>query len=78
MISLMSATLAGIHLYDTRRVVDSENAMDQVAKQRKNFDKWLHQILSGQLRLLDPTSSEPLAKESKNNPVVVNIDLDED
>ena len=68
---LLCASLAGVHLYDTRRVVDSENNTERVAKQRKNVDKWIQQIMAGKLKLLDPTTYIPLQKTAQNSPSTV-------
>tara|TARA_Y100000780_G_scaffold231876_1_gene259401 strand:+ start:62 stop:553 length:492 start_codon:yes stop_codon:yes gene_type:complete len=46
----LSASIAGVILYDTRRVIDSESE-DAVAQQRKNVDKMISQLLTGQLKL---------------------------
>ena len=70
MVIYTCASLAGVYLYDTRRVVDSQNADEQVAKQRKNVDKWIAQIMAGQLKLMDPVTYVPLKKTAQNSPSV--------
>ena len=65
------ASLAGAWLYDTRRVVDSNPAKDSIAQQRKNANRWIQQIMSGQLKLIDPTTFVPLTKTAQNSPNVV-------
>jgi hypothetical protein len=65
------ASLAGVYLYDTRRVVDSESNSDRVAKQKKNVDRWIAQIMGGQLKLLDPTTYIPLKKTAQNSPSTI-------
>ena len=69
---LICASLAGVHLYDTRRVIDSDESTNRVAKQKKNVDRWIGQIMSGQLKLIDPTTYVPLKKTAQNSPSVAN------
>ena len=71
MIIMLCASLAGVHLYDTRRVVDSESNTERVAKQRKNVDKWIQEIMAGKLKLLDPVTYVPLKKTAQNSPSTV-------
>jgi hypothetical protein len=65
------ASLAGSWLYDTRRVVDSDPGTDEIGAQRKNANKWIQQIMAGQLKLIDPTTYVPLTKLAENSPRVV-------
>lgn len=62
MVVMITACMAGVMLYDTRRVADSESE-DQVAAQRKNYKTWIRQILRGQLKLTysDGTAVEKTA-----------------
>jgi hypothetical protein len=53
MISYMTAIRAGLLLYDSRRVVTSDNE-DDVSWQRKEYDDTLRRILAGQLILNAP------------------------
>lgn len=66
-IRLMAATLAGLFLYDTRRIIDAQDPTDQVSQQRMNFDRWMKQILKGQLKLRD-VNNDPIEKDSANSP----------
>ena len=68
---LICTCIAGIHLYDTRRVIDSSENTDRVAKQRKNADRWIRQIMAGQLKLIDPSTRIQLTKTAQNSPFVV-------
>ena len=67
---LICASLAGVHLYDTRRVIDSDESTNRVAKQKKNVDRWIGQIMSGQLKLIDPLTYIALSKTAQNSPSV--------
>ena len=69
-IVLMSSLYAGVLLYDGRMVLQGSTVRDEVATQRKMFDKYLHQILRGQLRLLHPLSGELIALRSENTPFI--------
>jgi len=46
----LAASMTGIMLYDTNRVVDSSSE-DSIAQQRKNSDRMIAQIMKGQLKL---------------------------
>ena len=65
------ASLAGLSLYDTRRIVDSQDSTNRTARQKKDSDKWIAQIMGGQLKLLDPTTYTPLKKLAQNSPFAV-------
>lgn len=65
------ASLAGTWLYDTRRVVDSDPGTDEIGAQRKNANRWIQEIMSGKLKLIDPTTKIPLTKTSENSPRAV-------
>lgn len=73
MIVLMAATLAGLMLFDTRRIHDAQDPTDQVSQQRKNYDKWIGQIFKGQLKLRDSTGAV-MVRDAQNNPFNVNKD----
>ena len=72
MVITICASLAGAWLYDTRRVVDSNPDTDNIAQQRKNANRWIQQIMAGQLKLIDPTTYVPLTKTAENSPKTVN------
>jgi len=67
LIKLMAATLAGLMLFDTRRVIDTRDSSDQISQQRKNYNNWIGQIFRGQLKLRS-SSGVPLEKSSVNVP----------
>jgi len=67
---IICASIAGSSLYDTRRVVDSEEATDRVSIQRKNAARWISQILSGRLKLIHPTTYALIDKLAQNSPQV--------
>lgn len=64
----IASMLAGVMLHDGRTIVSSEP--DQIGRQRKQVDKQLRQILSGQLRLLHPASGEPILPNCLDVPSV--------
>jgi phage gp36-like protein len=64
MIVLIAGSLAGMFLYDTRRIVSSDNTTDEIAQQRKNSEMWIRQILSGQLKILASTGLELTANKA--------------
>lgn len=67
----IAATRAGLFLFDTRRVVSDETE-DQVSRQRKDYDRWIRQILAGQLEFEDPANpTEPLEQQTGNAPGAV-------
>ena len=68
MVVLIVASIAGVTLYDTRRVADSDGN-DQVAQQRKNFELFIRQIMRGQLKLTFKDGTK-LDKTAQNSPAV--------
>lgn len=70
MIVNLTAMYAGIMLYDGRQVVSSDDK-DVVSRQRKDFDRYIRQIVKGQLKLLDPVTGAPLVLTDYNAPSVV-------
>src|SRR3990172_4152984 len=58
MIIHISSLLAGVLLYDGR--TQSDQIRDMVLPKRKEFRRLMREILSGQLKLIHPTSSEPI------------------
>lgn len=71
LIANLTAMYAGILLYDGRQVVSSEEPHDQVSRQRKDFERYLRQILKGQLKLIDGLTGDPLDLTCENYPFVV-------
>ena len=67
LIRLLSKTLAGLYLFDHRRVIDSSENTDSVSQQRKNFDSWISQLTSGILKLRDINGNK-IQKDSKYAP----------
>lgn len=59
MIVNITAMYAGVLLCDGRRVIDADQP-DEVRRQRKDVDRYIRQILKGQLKLLHPTTGAEL------------------
>lgn len=73
LIRLLSGYIAGVMLYDTRRVVDATSD-DQIAQQRINASKMMNQVASGQLKLRTAITNIPLQKDGKNEPFNVPVE----
>jgi len=63
----MASLLAGILLHDGRPMI--ENMRDQCSGKRKEFRRLLRELLSGQLRLIHPTSGEVIESNCKDFPM---------
>lgn len=70
LIKHLTCLYAGILLYDGRGQNATEKARDQVSRQRKEFDRLLRQILSGQVTLIGGLSGDPLEFTSETTPFV--------
>lgn len=78
MIELITSMLAGLMLFDGRLAVSSEPKFDQVARQRKDLNRYIRQIVSGQLKLVSPLDGEPLDQTCINYPTPVDSTVDGD
>ena len=54
----LSASWAGIMLYATKRVASSDAPSDRMAEQRMNAERWIKEIMAGQLKLVDMQGNE--------------------
>lgn len=70
MIIFLSSMLAGILLYDGRLTV-AGSSRDEVYHKRKEFYRILRQILSGQLKLLHPTTGEIIESDCETAPLTL-------
>ena len=78
----LNALQAGIILYDSRLVVDSDK--DQVSRQRKTANNWIRQILRGQLKLIDSNGDlietqsllHPFVDESEDDDELTELNYD--
>lgn len=77
MIVNITAMQAGIYLYDGRQVITAMEK-DQVTRQRLDVNRYIRQILRGQLKLLNPSTAVPLDKTAYNAPFFVAGDDTED
>ena len=66
MVIHISSLLAGILLHDGRPMM--EHTRDMVGPKRKEFRRLVKELLSGQLKLTDPTSGEIIESECKTFP----------
>jgi hypothetical protein len=78
MIVDITALYAGILLHDTRQISVSSDDKSEIQRQRRDFERFIHQILRGQMRLLD-SSGDQLDLNAKAYPEVVDTDdVDDD
>lgn len=67
---LLTSMLAGLMLFDGRLVVSSDPPYDSLARQRKDFRKYLRELLSGQIKLIDPYDDSIIDPSSLTVPSV--------
>lgn len=70
-IVVMTTLFAGVLLYDGRQIAGSREMRDEVVRHRKEFTKYLREILRGQLKLIHPTSGEAITPSDSITPTVV-------
>lgn len=66
----LTSLIAGVGLYDGRLIIPAEPRRDEASGQRKQSRKLLYEILSGQLRLIDPISGEYVEQQGNIAPTV--------
>lgn len=69
LIVLITAMQAGLLLYDARQIV-SADGKDPMSRQRKTLDRYIRQIHSGQLKLLDAVSGAALDTLAAQTPTI--------
>lgn len=69
MIQHMTALLTGVLLHDGKKLL--AESRDQVSTKRKEFNRLLKQLLTGQLKLFDPLSGEVLVPDCETAPLVL-------
>lgn len=72
-IVLMTTLLAGLLIFDGRLIVSSQPPFDQMSRQRKDFNRYIRQLLSGQLKLVDATSGEYIEPNCNTAPSVADV-----
>lgn len=66
----LTAMYTGVLLYDGRQITAKDVDRDEVSRHRKDFNRFVNQIMKGQLKLLDPLTEEPLAIQDYNAPFI--------
>ena len=66
----LNALIAGIFLFDIRRVVNS-SAEDAISSQRRWADRIVIEVLSGQRKLINPTTKDVIEKYAESAPFIV-------
>lgn len=76
-IVFLETLYAGVLLYDARMTLSSgRDQRDQMSRQRKTFDKYIRQILCGQLKLVESLSGAYIEPQSYPAPFTVETNVD--